>query len=276
MAQLRGKIVVIKVGGNAMADEAHTRAFCEDLGVLVAAGIRVVVTHGGGPQISAELEARGVASEFRGGLRVTSEQAVSIVREVLVRIGAELVRVLTASGVAAVAVGGDDHEVFTARRVGTTVDGIEVDLGRVGEVVQVDSQAILAAVHAGHVPVVSVIGIDQTDGGLLNINADVAASALSAALGAEWLMLLTDVDGLYLDWPNRQSLLHRLRAAEVDALLPRLESGMIPKVTAARDAVTAGVGHATILNGRVPHSLVSAPWGTLGTTVTAAGKASHE
>ncbi len=275
MTKLQGKTVVVKFGGNAMTDDALTRAFCEDLGNLVGAGVHVVLTHGGGPQISTELDARGVTSEFRGGLRVTSDEAVHVVREVLVRIGSELVQALAASGVSATAVGGDEHEVFTARQVGTIVDGATVDLGRVGEAVRIDTRAILSVLADGGVPVVSAIGTHEVDGGLLNINADAAASSLAMALGAEWLMLLTDVDGLYLDWPNRQSLAGTIDTDEVSALLPRLESGMIPKVKAARDAVAAGVGRATILNGRVPHILVSAPWGTVGTTVTPVGKATH-
>ncbi len=274
--KLRGSTVVVKFGGNAMTDDALTHAFCDDIVTLVDAGVRLVVTHGGGPQISSELAASGLASEFRGGLRVTSVDAVHVVRNVLVRIGSELVQSLQSSGASATAVGGHENKVFTARRVGTIVDGVMVDLGRVGEAVTVDTTAILSVLDAGGVPVVSAIGTDVSDGGLLNINADSAASSLAAALAADWLLLLTDVDGLYLDWPHRESLVSLMDTDEVGALLPQLESGMIPKVKAARDAVLSGVGRATILNGRVPHIVVSAPWGTVGTTVTAAGRATNE
>lgn len=274
--RLRGGVVVVKFGGNAMTDNALTLAFCEDIVSLVSSGLRVVVAHGGGPQISTELAARGVESEFRSGLRVTSVDAVNVVREVLARIGSELVQSLQSSGVSATAIGGHEHDVFAARQIGTMVDGAMMDLGRVGDAVSVDTAAILSMLNAGGVPVVSAIGTDVSGGGLLNINADAAASSLAAALAADWLLLLTDVDGLYLDWPNRESLVGVIDTDEVGALLPQLESGMIPKVKAARDAVLAGVGRAAILNGRVPHILVSAPWGTVGTTVTAVERANNE
>lgn len=264
---LHGKTVVVKFGGNAMGDSELTRAFCDDIVRLVSAGIRVIVAHGGGPQISEELAARGLESEFRGGLRVTSRDAVRVVRDVLVRIGTELVQSLNSSGVTATAIAGDGQRIFAARQTGTVIDGVLVDLGQVGEVASVDASAIQSVLDSGGVPVVSAIGTDVAGGDLLNINADVAASSLASALAADWLLLLTDVDGLYLDWPNRDSLVRVIDTDEVGVLLPKLESGMIPKVSAARNAVMNGVGRAAILNGRVPGVLVSAPWGTVGTTV---------
>lgn len=263
----RGQTVVVKFGGNAMIDDELTRAFCEDIVQLSAAGIRVVVTHGGGPQISAELSSRGLTSVFRGGLRVTSLAAVGVVRDVLMGIGAELVASLDVAGASAVAVDSHEKVVFVARKSGTVVDGAVVDLGQVGEAVSVETSDILAILAKGGVPVVSAIGRDVSDGELLNINADAAASSLAVALCAKWLLLLTDVDGLYRDWPDRASLISSINIDEVSSMLPHLESGMIPKVTAACSAVMGGVGTAAIINGCVPHILVSAPFGTTGTTI---------
>ena len=266
-SRLRDKTVVVKFGGNAMIDDKLARTFCEDVVELSRAGIRVVVSHGGGPQISAELGARGITTEFRGGLRVTSAQAVDVVRDVLVRMGTELVTSFESVGASAVAIGGHEHHLFTARKAGTVVDSTLVDLGRVGDVTNVNTSAIDAAIEAGMIPVVSAVARNETNGELLNVNADAAASALAIALRAEWLLLLTDVAGLYLDWPNRDSLVSHIDTDDVGALMPRLESGMIPKVTAARNAVLGGVARAAIVDGRIPHVLTSAPFGTTGTTV---------
>lgn len=276
LEEYRGQTVVVKFGGNAMIDDELTRTFCEDVVTLNRAGVRVVVTHGGGPQISSALAARGLQSEFRGGLRVTSLDAVEVVRDVLVTIGSDLVAALDAAGASAVAIAGAEHDVFAARKVGTIVDGESVDLGQVGEAVTVATARAVAILDAGGVPVVSAIGRDLKDGELLNINADAAASSLAASLSAQWLLLLTDVDGLYRDWPDRDSLVGRINADEVGALLPDLESGMIPKVTAARDAVMAGVGSVAIINGRKPHVLVSSPFGVTGTTITPGERIVHE
>lgn len=268
MGELRGGTVVVKFGGNAMIDDSLARAFCEDIVALHSAGIRVVVTHGGGPQISSELVARGIHSDFRGGLRVTTEDAVGVVHDVLVRIGSELAEQLIFAGGTATAIAGDENGLFTARRAGTVVNGEPVDLGRVGEVVRVDTAVVNVVLGAGGIPVISAIAQDAETGDLLNVNADSAAAALAASLGAQWLLLLTDVAGLYRDWPERRSLISTIDTDELDALLPRLESGMIPKVTAARSAILGGVGHVAIVDGRVPHVLVSEPFGTSGTVVS--------
>lgn len=268
--QLRGDTVVVKFGGNAMISDALARAFCEDIVALRDAGIRVVVTHGGGPQISSELVAQGIPSEFRGGLRVTSAAAVDVVREVLARIGAELAAHVTAAGGVATAIAGAEQGLFTARKTGTVVNGEPVDLGQVGEVTSVTANPVDAVLDAGGIPVVSAIAREGASGILLNVNADSAAGALAAALGARWLVLLTDVSGLYRNWPRNPSLITAIDVREVEALLPQLDSGMIPKVTAARDAVLGGVSRVAIVDGRVPHLLVSEPFGASGTIVSAA------
>lgn len=263
----RGQTVVIKFGGNAMIDDDLARAFCDDVVALARAGIRAVITHGGGPQISSELIARGIHSEFRGGLRVTTAEAVQVVRDVLVRIGADLAEGVSAAGRLATAVAGGEHELFTAERAGTLVCGEWVDLGHVGKLTRVEPAAVIAVLDGGGIPVVSAIARDAA-GDLLNINADAAAAGLAVALRADWLVLLTDVAGLYRDWPNRDSLVGEIDAGELASLLPTLESGMIPKMTAAMDAVLGGVGRTVIVDGRVPHVLLAEPFGASGTTVT--------
>lgn len=267
----RGDTVVVKFGGNAMVDEQQARAFAEDIVALHLAGLHPVVTHGGGPQISSELVARGIRSEFRGGLRVTTADAVAVVRDVLTRLGAELAARLEAAGgwaTAIAAAGAGEHGLFSARRTGTVVDGEVVDLGHVGEITNVDGAAVRAVLAAGGIPVVSAIATEDGTGELLNVNADSAAASLAIALGADRLLLLTDVAGLYRDWPNRDSLVGTIDTAELAELLPSLESGMIPKLAACRDAVEAGVASAAIVDGRIPHVLLAAPFGASGTTVT--------
>lgn len=265
IADHAGETVVVKFGGNAMSDDVLGRAFADDVVTLARAGVRVVVTHGGGPQISAELERRGIPSEFRGGLRYTTDEAVTVVRDVLVAIGAELASQLEAAGAHAVALAGD--ALFAGRRTDTVVEGERVDLGRVGEVSEVDAGPVLEALEAGRVPVVSAVAFDA-DGGLLNVNADTAAGALAVAVGADALIVLTDVAGLYRDWPDTDSLIARITADELRGLLPGLESGMIPKMRACLDAVDGGVARASIIDGRVAHPLTREPFGASGTTVT--------
>lgn len=269
MERHRGELVVVKFGGNAMIDSDLTRSFCDDILALTQAGIQVVVTHGGGPQISAELFARGIVSEFRGGQRVTSPEAAEVVRDVLVRIGSELVGTLTLAGATATLIVGDEHGVLTARRSGILVEGALVDLGRVGEVVSTDCSVIRTALNVGAIPVVSAMGRDIADGGVLNINADLATSSIASALAADWLLLLTDVPGLYRAWPDRDSLISTLTIDAAADLLPQLEAGMIPKVTAARNAILGGVGRVAIVDGREPHVLTQGPFGSTGTTIFA-------
>jgi len=252
-----GQVVVVKFGGNAMVDDELARDFAADMVYLRSVGVRPVVVHGGGPQITAALADRGIDSEFRGGYRVTSTAAVEVVRDVLVGdISAGLVRDIAAHGDdLAVAVPGD--AVLAARRKRVEVDGDEVDLGRVGEVERVDPATVLGVLDRGGVPVVSSVAesLDEL-GTLLNVNADDAAGAIAAALGARKLVMLTDVPGLLREWPDESTLIERLAVSELEELLPGLASGMIPKMTACRDAVRAGVGAATVIDGRVPHAVL--------------------
>ena len=258
LQRFSGKIVVVKFGGNAMVDETLQRAFAADMVYLRYVGIRPVVVHGGGPQISAMLDRLGIASEFVGGYRVTTPEAMEVVRMVLTgQVSRELVTLINEHGPLASAISGEDAGLFQGRKRGALVDGDLVDIGLVGDVVQVDPAAVLAEVSAGRIPVISSIAPDlDVPGQSLNVNADSAAAALAVALGAEKLVVLTDVAGLYRDWPNRDSLISIIDSAELTELLPSLESGMIPKMTACLEAVQGGVPKAAIIDGRRPHSIL--------------------
>ncbi|MDY6055923.1 acetylglutamate kinase [Micrococcus sp.] len=257
-----GTTMVLKYGGNAMVSEPLRRAFAEDIVFLHHVGVRPVVVHGGGPQIGAMLDRLGIESEFRGGLRVTTPEAMDVVRMVLTgQVGRELVGLINAHGPYAVGSSGEDAGLFRARRTGTVVDGAAVDLGLVGEVTEVEPGAIRDMLDAGRIPVVSSVApeIDrhgEPTGAVLNVNADTAAAALAAALGASKLVLLTDVEGLYANWPDRDSLISSLTAGQLRELMPRLQSGMIPKMAACLHAVSAGVDRAHVVDGRRPHSML--------------------
>lgn len=251
-----GKIVVIKYGGNAMIDEELKRAFATDIVFMKRCGVHPVVVHGGGPQISQMLKRLNIASEFRGGLRVTSPEAMEVVRMVLVgQVGRELIGLINRHSSLAVGMSGEDGGLFVAERRGTVIDGEEVDLGLVGDVTAVNTEAIEGLIGAGRIPVVASIAPD-IHGVVHNVNADTAAAALAVALGAERLVVLTDVEGLYADWPNSDSIIKELSASELRELMPTLESGMIPKMEACLRAVEGGLTRATVTDGRVPHALL--------------------
>ncbi|SMH47658.1 N-acetylglutamate kinase [Rathayibacter oskolensis] len=258
LQRFHGRTMVIKFGGNAMVSEELQRAFAQDIVYLRYAGIRPVVVHGGGPQITKMLDRLGIESEFRGGYRVTSPEAMEVVRMVLTgSISRDIVRRINEHGPLAAGISGEDAGLFVGRRRGVVIDGVEHDLGLVGDVIAVDPAAVLAQLEAGRIPVVSSIAPDSDDPTRsLNVNADAAAAALAVALGAEKLVILTDVAGLYADWPNRDSLVSHISSAELTTLLPSLESGMIPKMTACLDAVLGGVPKAAIIDGRIPHSIL--------------------
>jgi acetylglutamate kinase len=258
LKRFAGKIVVIKFGGNAMADDALKRAFAEDMVYLRHAGLRPVVVHGGGPQISAALAGRGIPSEFRGGLRVTTPEAMTVIREVLrVEINGELVDLINEHGEYAVGLSGETQDLFGGRRRDAMVAGESVDLGLVGDVVEVDPAVLIELLDDGFIPVVCSVAPDlDVAGQSLNVNADSAAASLAIALEAAKLVILSDVPGLYGDWPDRKSLVSHLSSTELAALLPSLESGMIPKMAACLDAVSGGVEKAAIIDGRIPHSML--------------------
>lgn len=256
LQRFHGATVVIKYGGNAMIDEQLKRAFAQDMVFLRLAGLRPVVVHGGGPQITAMLSRLGIEGEFKGGLRVTTPETMDIVRMVLVgQVSRELVGLINAHGPYAVGISGEDARLFIAERKHATVNGEPVDIGLVGEVASVNPDAVLDIVNAGRIPVVSTVAPDA-DGVVHNVNADTAAGALAAALGAEKLVVLTDVEGLYANWPDRSSLVDRIHVDRLEQLLPTLASGMIPKMEACVRAVRGGVRGAHVIDGRIPHSVL--------------------
>ncbi|WP_432562747.1 acetylglutamate kinase [Kineococcus sp. SYSU DK003] len=259
----RGALVVLKYGGNAMVDEDLKRAFAQDVVFLRTAGLRPVVVHGGGPQISAMLKKLDIPSEFRGGLRVTTPETMDVVRMVLTgQVGRELVGLLNAHGPLAVGLSGEDAGLLRAKRRHAVVDGEPVDVGLVGDVVGVDPGAVVDLLDAGRIPVISTIAPEVDDEGnplhgqVLNVNADTAASAIAVALGAQKFVVMTDVAGLYRDWPNTDSLVREIGAADLADLLPSLESGMVPKMEACLRAVRGGVPRATVIDGRQAHSVL--------------------
>ncbi|KGN38963.1 acetylglutamate kinase [Knoellia subterranea KCTC 19937] len=258
LERFRGALVVVKYGGNAMIDDDLKRAFAQDIAFLHYAGLRPVVVHGGGPQIKAMLDRLGLESEFKAGLRVTTPEVMDVVRMVLTgQVGRELVGLLNQHGPLAVGLSGEDGALFGARRRGVVVDGVEEDLGLVGDVVSVNTQAVMDLLDAGRIPVVSTVAPDlDHDGQVLNVNADTAAAALAAALGARKLVVLTDVEGVYAAWPDRSSLLSTLPLSRARQLLETVDAGMIPKLEACIRAVEDGVPQAHVIDGREPHSLL--------------------
>ncbi|OXR44298.1 Acetylglutamate kinase [Nocardia cerradoensis] len=256
LQKFRDKIVVVKYGGNAMIDETLKHAFAADMAFLRTVGVHPVVVHGGGPQISAMLKKLGLQGEFRGGFRVTTPEVMDVVRMVLFgQVGRELVGLINAHGPYAVGISGEDARLFTATRRTVTVDGEQTDIGLVGDVTAVNPDAVLDLVRAGRIPVVSTIAPDA-DGVVHNINADTAAAALAQGIGAEKLVVLTDVEGLYTNWPDRSSLTTHIDTDALAALLPSLDAGMVPKMEACLRAVQAGVPTAHVIDGRVPHAVL--------------------
>lgn len=256
IGRFAGETVVIKYGGNAMIDDDLKRAFAEDIVFLRRVGLKPVVVHGGGPQINSMLERLGITSEFRGGLRVTTSEAMDVVRMVLVgQVGRELVGLINAHSPFAVGMSGEDGGLLRARRRGLVEGGEEIDLGFVGDVDSVDPSALLDLIEAGRIPVVATVA-PGPDGQIYNVNADTAASALALALGAKRLVMLTDVAGLYANYPDESTIISSITPEEVRQLMPGLTSGMVPKMEACARAVEGGVRSATIIDGRVPHCLL--------------------
>jgi acetylglutamate kinase len=258
LQRFSGALVVVKYGGNAMVDDDLKRAFAQDMVFLRQVGLHPVVVHGGGPQINAMLDRLGIESEFRGGLRVTTPEAMDVVRMVLTgQVSRELVGLLNAHGPYAVGLSGEDGGLLQARRRTAVVDGEPVDIGMVGDVVEVNPGAVLDLLDAGRIPVVSTVAPDVEDPTqVLNVNADTAAAALAVALGARKLIVLTDVEGMYTSWPDRGSLVRRIRASALAEILPTLDQGMRPKMEACWRAVEGGVGRAHVIDGRAPHSVL--------------------
>jgi acetylglutamate kinase len=256
LMKYHGKIIVVKYGGNAMVDEDLKKAFAEDIVFLRMAGFKPVVVHGGGPQISQMLDRLGIESEFKGGLRVTTDEAMDVVRMVLVgQVQRELVGLVNRHGPLAVGLSGEDGGLFTAERTELVIDGEEVDLGLVGEVASVRPEAVLDVIEAGRIPVISSVAPDP-EGAVHNVNADTAAAALAVALGAAKLLILTDVEGLYENWPASDEVIGEIGPEALREMLPGLASGMVPKMTACLVAIEGGVPRTTVVDGREPHAVL--------------------
>ncbi|WP_321779753.1 acetylglutamate kinase [Schaalia cardiffensis] len=259
MREFRGDIVVIKYGGHAMTDPDAQEAFASDVQFLQHVGMFPVVVHGGGPQVSAMLDKLGIETPFREGVRVTTPEAMEIVRMVLTgQVQRRLVSRLNQRDSLAVGISGEDGALFNAkRRTGVDERGEEIDFGLVGEITSVDPSAVLELLDAGRIPVISSIAIDQDNARqVLNINADAAASALAVALGASKLLMLTDVEGVYSNYPDPDSLLHHTTPSQLRALGDAISSGMIPKVQACLQAIEGGVDAVHVVDGRQMHSVL--------------------
>lgn len=260
--KISGSVVVFKYGGNAMVSEELRENFALNMVVLRALGVRPVVVHGGGPHISSMLDQMGIVSEFKGGFRVTSTEAMRVIRMVLTgQVQREVVSLINSHGPYAIGLSGEDAGLLKAKRRSATIGGSDVDLGHVGEVVEVDPAVLWHLISQGHIPVISSIAPEVNDsheftGEILNINADTAAAAVAIALKAKEFVALSDVEGLYADWPNPESLIKHISVGQLKNLLPSLHSGMIPKMEAMVAAVEAGVPFASIIDGRQKNSVL--------------------
>ncbi|MDT4936559.1 MAG: acetylglutamate kinase [Pseudonocardiales bacterium] len=256
LERFHGKIVVIKYGGNAMTSPELQRSFAEDVVFLRYVGLRPVVVHGGGPQITEHLRRLGIETEFRGGLRVTTPEAMAVVRMVLVgQVNGDVVNLINDHGPVAVGLSGEDGGLLTAARRYANVDGEQIDIGQVGDVIAVDPATVHALLDAGRIPVIATVA-RGSDGMSYNVNADTAAAAIAVATGAEKLVMLTDVEGLYADWPVSDEIISEITAETLAAMLPTLSTGMAPKMEACVRAVEGGVTSAHVLDGRLPHALL--------------------
>ncbi|HWR40802.1 MAG TPA: acetylglutamate kinase [Patescibacteria group bacterium] len=262
LQRFAGNTIVIKYGGNAMLNEELKKNVIQDIIFMKLVGIRPVVVHGGGPEITAMLKKVGKQSEFVSGLRVTDAETAEIAEMVLVgKINSEIVKLLNFYGAKAVGLSGKDADLMMASKHLATVheDGKtrEVDIGLVGDVLKLNTGILNTLLDAGYIPVIAPIGVGK-DGSTYNINADYVAGEIAAALGAEKLALLTDVEGIYRDYQDKSSFISTLSLAEAQDMIKnhKIDGGMIPKVEACIKALAGGVGKTHIIDGRQPHSLL--------------------
>lgn len=248
-----GKIVVIKYGGNAMLNDELKEAVMSDIVLLSEVGVKVVLVHGGGPEITDMLNKCGIESKFIGGLRYTDKETAEIVRMVLAgKVNKDLVSMLYASGGEAIGLCGIDGQLLVAQKhVG------EFDLGYVGDIKQVNTAAVLNVLDKGFIPVIATVAAGE-DGTVYNVNADTAASCLAAELGAENLILMTDIKGLLRDKDDESTLIPIVQVSEVPYLKKQniISGGMIPKIDCCVEAVRRGVAQTNIIDGRVPHAIL--------------------
>ena len=249
----RGQTVVVKIGGQALDDHRLASVVADDLALMALVGIKLVVVHGGGPQVSAAMTQAGIEPTFVGGLRVTDTESMEIVRRVLIgSINSDLVGRLNTAGLSGVGLSGLDGGLLEVE----TISGPEgEDLGLVGEVTAVDHSLVESLLADERTPVIATVAPDAL-GVVHNVNADAAAGAIAAAIGAAKLVYLTNVEGLYSDFGDTDSLVSELKLADLEGMLSGLSSGMRPKAASAVHALRAGVGKAHILDGRVEHALL--------------------
>ena len=258
----QGKTIVVKYGGNAMLDDSLKQAVAQDVADLSHAGVRLVIVHGGGPEITGILKAMNKKTEFIAGLRVTDAETATLAQMALVgKTNPELVNFINRAGVRAVGLNGKDADLFEIRRHLATVyeDGAarQVDIGFVGEVASVRPELLNTLLSAGYVPVIAPIGADG-EGQTYNINADTAAAAVAAQLQADVFLLLTDVEGVFRDYHDKSSLIDELSFDEATEMIRNgvVDGGMIPKVQACMGALEKGARLARVVDGRRPHCIV--------------------
>jgi acetylglutamate kinase len=261
-------MIVVKFGGHAMKDKNGN--FARAISTAQKAGEQVVVVHGGGPQIDAALNAKGIVSTWVGGFRVTTQEIFDVVEDVLVNhVGIEVAATLGKAGIKAQAMSARTLPTVIANRRTHLIDGTPVDLGFVGDVLRVDPSAVLELLDQGIVPVVAPVSSDEDMKTGLNVNADFAAAAIAAALGASTLIVMTDVPGIYRSWPDTSSLIESISAGELESIKSGFADGMAPKVQAALDALSFGAQAVRIIDGTDPDSFASALAGRGGTLVIA-------
>ena len=271
----KDRTVVVKYGGNAMLDASLKQAVAQDIADLWRAGVRVVIAHGGGPEISGLLKAMNKKNEFVAGLRVTDAETATLAEMALVgKTNPELVNYINRAGVRAVGLNGKDADLLTVRKHLATVyeDGVakKVDIGFVGEVAAVNAAILTTLMDAGYVPVIAPIGADEY-GQTYNINADTVAAAVAAELKADVFLLLTDVEGVFLDYCDKSSLICELPFDRANEMIRNgtIDGGMIPKVRACMDALTCGARMTRVVDGRRPHCIMESlmPGNVAGTAV---------
>ena len=261
-------MIVVKFGGHAMKDENGN--FSKAISAAQKAGEQVVVVHGGGPQIDAALKAKGIVSTWVGGFRVTTQEIFDVVEDVLVNhVGIEVAATLGKAGIKAQAMSARTLPTVIANRRTQLIDGTPVDLGFVGDVLRVDPSAVLELLDQGIVPVIAPVSSDDDMKTGLNVNADFAAAAIAASLGASTLIVMTDVPGIYRSWPDTSSLIESISADELESIKSGFADGMAPKVQAALDALSFGAQAVRIIDGTDPDSFASALAGRGGTLVIA-------
>jgi len=250
-------VLVVKFGGHAMSD--NDGAFGKRLALAIAEGLKVVIVHGGGPQINQALEESGITSEFIGGFRVTTPEVFAVVEQVLSNeVGPAVAATLTKSGVAALAISGRHSGTIFAVRQNSLVNGEAADLGLVGTVKKVDTEAIVVLLEKGVVPVVSPVANDLDSESGLNVNADIAAAAVAGSLHANELVIMTDVPGIFRNWPDVNSLIKEIDSKELMQMKSTFSEGMAPKVQACLDALDAGASAVRIIDGRDPQAFADA------------------